>query len=214
MSTDTQQHWKTIYREKNADTMSWFRPHLDISLRLLEQAGLGVQSRVIDIGGGASTLVDDLLDRGITHVTVLDVSEVALDVARRRLGKRANQVEWLVADITQARLPLAGFDFWHDRAVLHFLIEKSATDAYVRCASTTLREGGHAVIGGFASDGPEMCSGLPVARRDPADIAALFGADFEMIGEAREMHPTPQGPPQSFAYALLRRRGAAKLRAE
>jgi ubiquinone/menaquinone biosynthesis C-methylase UbiE len=175
---------------------------------LLKRAGLGKQSRVIDIGGGASTLVDDLLERDVAHITVLDISAEALRVAQQRLGARAHRVEWLVADITKAELPSGGFDLWHDRAVLHFLSEKSATAAYVRQAAAALRRGGRAVIGGFASDGPEKCSGLTVARRNPADIAALFGADFELIEQTSEVHSTPWRSPQSFAYAVLRHRGA------
>lgn len=209
MTTNAQDHWESVYRDKDSQAVSWFRPHLDVSLRLLERAGLSTQSRVIDIGGGASTLVDDLLDRGIARIAVLDLSAEALRVAQQRLGDRAAQVDWRVADITRAELPPAGFDIWHDRAVLHFLTDPSAAQAYARSAAAALRPGGHAVIGGFASDGPEKCSGLTVARRDPADIAALLGADFELIDEARESHATPWGAPQSFAYALLRHRGAA-----
>lgn len=210
MTSKTQQHWETVYARNDAQAVSWFSPRLGISLRLLERAGLGAQSRVIDIGGGASTLVDDLLHRGIVHVSVLDLSAEALRVAQQRLGDRANRVEWLVADLTKAELPHAAFDLWHDRAVLHFLTEKAAIDAYMHQASTALRPGGYAVIGGFASDGPESCSGLTVARRDPADIAALFGADFELIDQAREVHTTPSGSSQSFAYALLRRRNTTE----
>ena len=209
MTSKTQQHWQTVYTSKDAQAVSWFSPRLGISLRLLEQAGLDAQSHVIDIGGGASTLVDDLLDRGIAHVSVLDLSAAALRVAQQRLGDRANRVEWFVADIAKADLPRAAFDIWHDRAVLHFLTGKAAADAYVRLASTALRPGGYAVIGGFASDGPDTCSGLPVARRDAADIAALFGADFELVDQAREVHTTPSGSVQPFAYALLRRRASA-----
>ena len=210
MTVDAQQRWDDAYLGKDSQTVSWFRPHLDISLRLLEQAGLGEQSRVIDIGGGASTLVDDLLERGVARITVLDLSAQALRVAQQRLGDRAKRVEWRVADITKTPLPRAAFDLWHDRAVLHFLVEKSTAEAYVRQASAALRLGGCAVVGGFAGDGPARCSGLPVARRDPANIAALFGADFELVDQAREVHRTPSGTPQSFAYALLRRRGAAE----
>lgn len=210
MTMGSKRHWEDVYLRKDARTVSWFRPHLDVSLHLLERAGLDAHSRVIDVGGGASTLVDDLLERGVARVTMLDISETALRVARERLGERAARVEWLVADVTQVELPRAGFDLWHDRAVLHFLLDPATTDAYVQRASTALRAGGHAVIGGFASDGPTSCSGLPVARRDPADIAALFGAGFELIDQARETHATPWGTPQSFAYALLRHRGTGE----
>jgi ubiquinone/menaquinone biosynthesis C-methylase UbiE len=208
MSPDSQRHWESVYRSKDAQAVSWFRPRLDVSLRLLERAGLDTQSRVIDIGGGASTLVDDLIARDVAHITVLDLSAEALRVAQERLGERAGKVVWRVGDITRIEIPAASFDLWHDRAVLHFLTQKTAVDAYVQQAARAVHPGGHAVIAGFAKDGPEQCSGLPVARRDAADIAALFGADFELIDEARETHATPSGTVQSFAYALLRRRAA------
>jgi ubiquinone/menaquinone biosynthesis C-methylase UbiE len=206
MKAEQNEHWESVYRSKDALEVSWFRPHLEVSLRLLERVGLNPRSRVIDIGGGASTLVDDLLDRGILRPTVLDLSQQALQVAQDRLGQRAAAVDWMVANVTAADLPEAAFDLWHDRAALHFLITPEATAAYVRQASRALANGGHAVIAGFASDGPERCSGLPVARREPADIAALFGAEFEMIEQARETHATPRGAPQHFAYAVLRKR--------
>lgn len=206
MSTEPDDHWETVYRSKDAQSVSWFTPHLEVSLRLLLRAGLHPGSRVIDIGGGASTLVDDLLERGVAKISVLDLSAEALQVAQRRLGDRAGTVDWRVADITKAELPGNAYDLWHDRAVLHFLTRQSATRRYVQHAELALRSGGHAVIGGFASDGPEQCSGLAVARRDPLDIAALFGPEFELVDQSHEQHHTPWGSTQHFAYALLRRR--------
>jgi ubiquinone/menaquinone biosynthesis C-methylase UbiE len=201
-------HWEAVYRTGDARSVSWFRPHLDVSLRLLERAGLGNASHVIDVGGGASTLVDDLVARGVAHVTVLDLSDTALDVARRRLRDRAMDVTWCTGDVTRIALAPAAFDLWHDRAVLHFLTDAEPVAAYVRQVERALRPGGHAVIGGFASDGPERCSGLPVARRDPRDIAETFGPAFDLVDEAREEHTTPGGATQRFAYAVLRRRPA------
>jgi SAM-dependent methyltransferase len=160
---------------------------------------------VIDIGGGASTLVDDLLDRGVEHVTVLDISAAALQVARDRLGARAVRVRWIVSDVGAADLHPDSVDLWHDRAALHFLIDPQDVRRYVRAANQAIALGGHAIIGGFASDGPEQCSRLPVVRRDPEQIAELFAERFKLTAARRELHSTPRGAPQSFAYAVLRK---------
>lgn len=203
--TNDRAHWDNVYRTKAVDEVSWYRAHLDVSFELLVNAGLGSRARVIDIGGGASTLVDDLLDFGVQSITVVDLSPTALEIARRRLGSRAARVNWLVADVTTLNLPEGSFDIWHDRAALHFLTAPEAAQAYVRTATRTLVPGGHVVIGCFAADGPERCSGLPVVRRDPADIAALFGESFSLVESRREVHSTPAGIQQRFAYALLRK---------
>lgn len=199
------EHWRDVYRNKPADAVSWYRPRLDMSLRLLEEAGLTPQSRVIDVGGGASTLVDDLLARGVSQVTVLDLADEALDIARQRLGIRGSRVHWLAADVTRADLPGAAYDLWHDRAVLHFLVDPEAAAAYVAQVRHCLAQGGHAVIGGFAPGGPERCSGLVVARRSPEDVAALFGPDFTLVRDAKEDHHTPAGSIQAFSWAVLRK---------
>jgi SAM-dependent methyltransferase len=202
---DRQTHWQKIYQTKAADAVSWYRRHLDVSLEMLELAGLSADSQVIDIGGGASTLVDDLLDRGLGHVHILDVSEEALAIARRRLGDRAREVHWYVTDILRAVLPAGGFDLWHDRAVFHFLTDPTEAARYAQIAAELVSVGGHAVIGGFAPDGPEECSGLPVARRSAEDIAAIFAPAFSLVQKRTEWHRTPAGAEQSFAYALLLR---------
>ncbi len=202
---DRQAHWQNVYRTRTADSVSWYRPHLETSLELLEQTGLGVDSRLIDVGGGASTLVDDLLDRGLGRITVLDLSAAALDVARTRLGKRARDVAWRVDDVLTAALPAAGFDVWHDRAVFHFLTDPADAARYARQAALAVRPGGHAVIAGFAPDGPERCSGLPVARRSAEEIAELLGPAFRLLARRGERHVTPAGGEQSFEYALLTR---------
>lgn len=203
--TRPQAHWEDVYRRKDADQVSWFRPHLEVSLALMAQAGLGPQTRVIDVGGGASTLVDDLLARGLTEITVLDLSATALGVARARLGVAASTVDWMAADLLDVSFATERFDIWHDRAVLHFLTDAADTRRYAEQAARALAPGGHAVIGGFAPGGPERCSGLTVARRSAADIAATLGPAFELVGERSEIHRTPGATPQAFAYALLRR---------
>ena len=198
------EHWEKVYREKPPETVSWHRAHLDLSLALLERAGLSPASRVIDVGGGASTLVDDLLARGIRDITVLDLAQSALDAAQLRVD--APGVAWLCADITTVELPAANFTHWHDRAVLHFIADPAQTAAYARQAARALAPGGITVIGGFSPDGPERCSGLPVVRRSARDIAALMGPDFEWAGSEAEIHLTPAGREQAFEWAVLRRR--------
>jgi ubiquinone/menaquinone biosynthesis C-methylase UbiE len=200
-----QAHWQNVYQTRSADAVSWFRPRLGTSLDLLRSAGLASQSRLIDVGGGASTLVDDLLDVGLEQVTVLDISSAALDVARTRLSDRADHVEWIVGDVLSAGLPEAGFDFWHDRAVLHFLTKPSDAEIYAKQAARAVRPGGFAVIGGFSPNGPERCSGLPVARRSARDVGRVLSSAFRLLTERSERHVTPAGAAQEFAYALLQR---------
>lgn len=202
---DRAAHWQQVYETRAPDRVSWYRPHLDVSLELLERAGLSARSRLIDVGGGASTLVDELLDRGLTDVTVLDLSAAALSISKARLGDRAGGVRWIVADVLEAALPAGGFDLWHDRAALHFLTDPADAARYARQAASAVRSGGCAVIGGFAPEGPERCSGLPVARRSADDIARLLAPAFSLEGARVEQHVTPAGTVQPFAYALLKR---------
>lgn len=204
--SDRHAHWQNLYRTRRADSVSWFRPHLEVSLELLSAGGMSTASRVIDIGGGASTLVDDLLGRGLRHVSVLDVSEEALAQARQRLAERAGLVQWLAGGVLEIALSAGGFDFWHDRAMLHFLTDPADAARYAEIAANALGRGGCAVIGGFAPDGPERCSGLPVARRSAQQLEALFAPAFTLLQSRAERHQTPAGAEQSFAYALLQRR--------
>lgn len=203
--TDKATHWESVYRTKDATSVSWFKTHLDVSLDLLKQAGVNQASRIIDVGAGASTLVDDLLDSGTQHIAALDLSAEALAIAKRRLGARASSISWLIGDAARFDFNPNSFDIWHDRAVLHFLVDPADAAAYVRNAERAIVPGGYALIGCFASDGPEKCSGLNVVRRDPEDIAQLFSANFKLIDSRRERHSTPLGGSQSFAYALLRK---------
>lgn len=203
--TDPATHWDAVYRAKQAEQLSWFRPRLDVSLELLELAGLTNVSRVIDVGAGASTLVDHLLLRGVESIIAVDLSAAALQATRNRLSDRAAKVRWIVGDVTKLDLPASSVDIWHDRAALHFLTDPTEAVAYVRVAANAIASDGYAVIGGFASDGPEQCSGLPVVRRDPSQIAELLSEHFTMIEARRETHATPGGSAQRFAYALLRR---------
>lgn len=203
--TDPSARWDDVYRTKAPDAVSWFRTHLETSLQLLEQAGLNPSSRVIDVGGGASTLVDDLLARRVADVTVLDLSGKALQISQQRLGPQHDKVHWRQGDVREISLPAAGYDLWHDRAVLHFLTEAADAAAYAAQTKAAVASGGFAVIAGFAPDGPLRCSGQIVARRSEEDIAALFAPEFIPVRFSGEHHQTPAGAAQSFLYALLKR---------
>ena len=197
-------HWDNVYSTKSPDGVSWFRPHLDRSLAFLEAAGIGHSAHVIDVGGGASTLVDDLLDRGYSNVTLLDLSEAALQTARARLGKRASRVEWICADVTEVRLPEKAYDFWHDRAVFHFLRDPLARSRYVDAVRRSLKPGGHIVVATFGPHGPEKCSGLEVLRFSPEGLHAEFGPAISKIASAIEVHTTPWGTEQEFVYCYCK----------
>ena len=197
-------HWQKVYLTKDPGQLSWYRARLQTSLELLMRGGLHTGSRLIDVGAGASTLVDDLLELGVGNVTALDISQASLDISRRRLGPLASKIRWIAAAISDATLEPGSIDLWHDRAALHFL-DAVAAEFYVDRAAQTILAGGHAVIGCFAADGPEHCSGLPVTRRDPAEIARVFGARFALVESRFESHSTPWGSAQAFAYALLKR---------
>lgn len=197
---DTQTHWDKIYTEKALDQVSWYRPHLEISLALIEQAGAGVSASIIDIGAGESTLVDDLLARGYSDLTILDISQAAIAASRKRLGDAAERVRWLVADITQAELEPSAYDVWHDRAVFHFLTAAADRRAYVRQVVRTVRRGGHIIVSAFGPEGPTRCSGLDVVRYDAESLHAEFGANFRLLSSSRHLHKTPFGTTQQFLY--------------
>jgi SAM-dependent methyltransferase len=202
----SKEHWDSVYRTRGSEQVSWYQPHLDRSLAFLEATGLGRDARVIDVGGGASTFVDDLLDRGYTNVTVLDLSAAALDVAKGRLGSRASQVKWICADVTDPQLPSEAYEFWHDRAVFHFLREPAARARYVSAVRRMLKPGGHIVVATFGPHGPEKCSGLDVMHFTPEALHAEFGPEFARLSDAVEMHTTPWGSEQEFVYCYCRLR--------
>ena len=196
-------HWNRIYETKPTTAVSWYQRSPDVSRALILKHA-PPPCRVIDVGGGASTLVDVLLDEGYTLPVVLDVSKSALERTRERLASRAELVEWVVADVTSMPAP-EEVDLWHDRAVLHFLTDVGDQAAYAELACRTIRKGGHAVIGTFAQDGPERCSGLPVRRHDAASVLRLLGGAFELVEESREIHMTPTGAEQRFQWTVARR---------
>jgi SAM-dependent methyltransferase len=192
------EHWEQVYTTKPTDGVSWFQEHAELSLRLIRETG--VSGSIIDVGGGASTLVDDLLNEGYRDPTVLDVSGAALAAARKRLGKRAESVSWIEADILAAELPPRAYDVWHDRAVFHFLTEPSARATYVETVLRAVKPGGYVIVATFAEDGPTKCSGLPVARYRPDELHAEFGDPFTLLRHEKELHRTPFGTVQQFVY--------------
>ena len=201
-------HWETVYSTKASDAVSWFQPHADFSVGLIKATGVGHDASIIDVGGGASTLVDDLLANGYTDLTVLDLSASALAAARKRLGSKASAVRWIEADITKADLPGHQFDIWHDRAVFHFLTSPEDRAAYVRTVFHSVKPGGHVIVATFAEDGPNQCSGLPVMRYRPDELHAEFGEAFSLLHHEKEAHHTPSGTVQQFVYCYCRRIGS------
>ena len=204
---DDKQHWEGVYGQKTPDEVSWYRPHLERSLRFIEEARIPKDAAIIDVGGGTSTLVDDLLDRGYSKLTVLDISKKAIISAKDRLGPRAASVTWIEADITSVNLPEHGYDFWHDRAVFHFLIDTAARGRYVAAVRHAVKPGGHIVVATFGPSGPERCSGLEVMRYRPEEIHAEFGHTFQKVGSSSEVHKTPWGKEQEFVYCYCRMSG-------
>jgi SAM-dependent methyltransferase len=201
---DARQHWERIYGAKGLADVSWYRPHLERSLAFIEEAQLPRTAAIIDVGGGASTLVDDLLDRGFTDVTVLDISPTAIAHARRRLGARASAVTWLTGDITEIELPERRYSFWHDRAVFHFLTDPDARRRYVAAVRRSLTIGGRILVATFGPSGPTQCSGLAVARYTADGLVDQFGHEFTKVGSATETHVTPWGTEQEFTYCCCR----------
>jgi len=193
------EHWERVYATKKPDQVSWYRPHLDISLRLIADAA-SAGARIIDVGGGESTLVDDLVERGHYDVTVLDLSATAIEVARLRLGTQAERVRWLHGDVTSHPLAKGDYDVWHDRAVFHFLTEPGDRAAYVRQVARAVRGGGHVIVATFGPAGPTKCSGLDVVRYDANALHGEFGARFELVEHIEEAHQTPWGSIQQFVY--------------
>lgn len=201
---NTQIHWEKIYSEKAPDAVSWYRPHLEKSLALIEQLAPGHSASIIDVGGGESTLIDDLLAHGYENITVLDISQTAIDASRRRLGSDSERVSWLVADISGVELQPSVYDVWHDRAVFHFLTGASDRAAYVRQVARAVRRGGHVIVSTFGPEGPMKCSGLDVVRYDAQSLYQEFGAYFRLLGSSIELHRTPFGTVQQFLYCYCR----------
>lgn len=197
-------HWNEVYITKTEAELSWHQNDPSVAINLMKKAGLTTASAVIDIGAGTSRLMERLLDLGIRDLSALDLSESALAAARARLGEREKSVKWIVDDITKWE-PTQVYDIWHDRAVFHFLVNPKDRIAYSQRLSQSIVPDGHVIIATFATDGPEKCSGLAVARYSPTTLAHTLGADFSLLAHQFHVHKTPWGNPQSFQYSLFRR---------
>jgi len=201
---DTKRHWENVYTTKAPDAVSWYRRHLETSLALIERAADACESSIIDVGGGESTLVDDLLLCGYKNLTVLDVSQTAIEITRKRLGSAAEQVRWLVGDIVEIELEPYAYDLWHDRAVFHFLTTPERRLAYVRQVTRAVKPGGHVIVSTFGPEGPTKCSGLEVTRYDAESLHGEFGGRFRLVESSKELHQTPLGTKQQFLYCYCR----------
>lgn len=201
----TKEHWENVYSTKAIDTVSWYQQQAEPSLSLIQSTRVGRNASIIDIGGGASVLVDNLLAAGYLQLHVLDIAAAALTAARQRLGTGAGKVTWLEDDITAANLPSRYFDVWHDRAVFHFLTTDEQRTAYIGTLRRSLKMDGHLIVATFAEDGPEKCSGLSVQRYSVEDLQAVFGNSFTLLSQRREEHRTPSGTVQKLVYCHFRR---------
>ena len=198
-------HWENVYHTRQTDQVSWFQEHAERSLQFIHNTGVAKNGHIMDVGGGASTLVDDLLREGYQNITVLDISAAALQAAQVRLGSEAAKVRWLEADITQIEFPQASVDVWHDRAVFHFLTDPQDRQRYVQAVLCAVKPGGHVIVATFAEDGPLRCSGLDIVRYRPETLHDEFGAAFKLVNSANETHHTPSGADQKFVYCYCRR---------
>ena len=214
MTRDRAKHWQSVYETKAPDEVSWFQREPRLSHALVTRVAVSLDASIIDVGGGASTLVDTLLADGYTRITVLDVAEAALRQARARLGSAATQVAWSVADVLYGSFSPARLDVWHDRAVFHFLTRAEDRVRYISQVQRAVRPGGHVVVATFAEDGPTFCSGLEVARYSATQLHDVFGAGFVLEASFREDHITPSGSHQSFTYCLCRWDPDGSARAE
>jgi SAM-dependent methyltransferase len=197
-------HWETVYRTKAPDAVSWYAPHLETSIQLIERICPTRSCSILDAGGGESTLVDDLLARGYANVTVLDISPKALEVSRQRIGAAAARARWIVGDVTTAALPVRAYDVWHDRAVFHFLTRAEDRVAYVRQVAASVRTGGFVIVATFGPEGPQKCSGLDVVRYGADALHSEFGSAFRLLESRTEVHTTPFGTTQQFVYCMCR----------
>jgi len=201
----SKEHWDNVYSMKPTDGVSWFQEHAEQSLRLIRGTDIPLTASVIDVGGGASTLVDDLLRSGYSSLTVLDLSAAALAAAQTRLGAKSSAVCWIEANIIDASLPIHAYDVWHDRAAFHFLTSPQDRHSYVETVLRAVKPGGHVIVATFAEDGPTQCSGLPVMRYSANELYAEFGAPFTLLSHEKEEHRTPFGTMQKFVYCYCRK---------
>ena len=200
-----EEHWEQVYSSKPTEELGWFAPHLQTSFSWITELGMSLEVPIIDVGGGASTLVDDLLDAGYRSITVLDLSRLALSLAKTRLANNADAVSWIAGDVTATELPVARFELWHDRAVFHFLTEPEQQRKYRHQLLKALKPEGHLIIGTFAPEAPPKCSGLPVQRFSSERLESTLGDKFELQRQHNELHITPSGVEQMYLYCQFRR---------
>lgn len=202
---ESKEHWEKIYGTKAASEVSWFQEHADLSVKLIKNSDVSAAASIIDVGGGASVLVDDLLANGYKDVTVLDLSASAIATAKERLGKAAGHVKWVEANILDLELPAAAYDIWHDRAVFHFLTDDKDRNRYVEQVLHAVKPGGVVIVATFAEDGPTECSGLPVMRYSAEQLHSEFGEPFMLVDHEKQSHHTPEGNEQKFVYCFFRK---------
>lgn len=201
---DTQHHWENVYHTKASTNVSWYAPHLETSRGLIRRIAPDLNAAILDVGSGASTLTDDLLEAGYCHLGVLDISSHALAITQARLGEQAQQVQWLVGNVLEVDLPAAYYDVWHDRAVFHFLTEQEQRECYVQQVCKAVKPGGHVVMATFGTEGPKQCSGLEVMRYDATSLHGEFGKSFRLLDSLKVDHLTPTGKKQQFLYYYCR----------
>lgn len=206
---DIQKHWETIYSRKAPERLAWYTPHLQTSLRWINDLHISGDGPVIDVGCGVSTLIDDLLSGGYDALTGVDFSTTALEIMEDRLADRGPSISWIKADITKAELPGQHYALWHDRAVFHFLTNEEHQAQYIKQLSEALRPGGHAILAVFSPTAPPVCSGLRVQRYTARTLSATLGENFNLIKEKKEVHITPGGVQQVYQYCLFRKQGDA-----
>lgn len=207
----SKQHWERVYSTKSATNVSWFQAHADLSMKLIQDAKITTTASIIDVGGGASTLADDLLAHNYENITVLDLSRSALNAAQQRLGMLASKIKWIEGDVLDTKLQRNSYDVWHDRAVFHFLVNEQERLAYVRQVLEAVKPGGLVIVATFAEDGPTKCSGLPVMRYSANQLHSQFGEPFKLLGHEKELHHTPSGDEQKFLYCFCKKNDLANM---
>lgn len=193
-------HWENIYQSKSVKEVSWFQEHADLSLNFIKKANGNLDANIIDVGGGASVLVDNLIANGYRNITVVDISEHALSIARERIGEQATNISWVAGDVTTIIFPKHHFDIWHDRAVFHFLTDPADRQRYVENMINFVKPGGHVIVATFSLNGPTKCSGLDIIQYSPEKLQNEFGEGFSIVNHVEEKHKTPSGGEQQFIY--------------
>ncbi len=205
MTSDRKHHWENVFATKAQNEVSWFQPYPKTSMEFLELFQLPLNANIIDIGGGDSHLVDVLLEKGYQNIWILDIAATALEKAKQRLGDRAKQIHWIVADVTEF-VPPVQFDFWHDRAAFHFLTDEEGINKYVSIAENGIKKKGYLILGTFSEEGPQKCSGLEIKQYNEASMSARFELAFSRVKCIREEHITPFNTVQDFLFCSFQKK--------